>query len=71
MRCGKGAPEEGAGRGGIASIAQVHVDDLAVFVNGSEQIPPAPADLEQGLIDPPFGTDPLSMLLRRLWSPPD
>ena len=52
---GDGALEEGPRGRRVAVIAQVDVDDLAVLVDGAEDVPPAPADLEQRLVHPPPG----------------
>ena len=38
---------------GVPARREVHVDDLAELVHGSEQVAPGPSDLEVGLIDVP------------------
>ena len=50
-------------------VAQQHVYDLPVLVDGTEGVPPATADLEQGLIDPPLPSDPVTVLASRVDEP--
>jgi branched-chain amino acid transport system ATP-binding protein len=42
--------EEGARGCGVAMVAQIDVDDLALLVDPTEDVAPAPVDLEQGLV---------------------
>ncbi len=55
--CTKGLLKEGAGGCSVTPITEVHVDDLPVFINGSEYIPPASINLQVGLIHAPALTD--------------
>ena len=42
-------------------LAQQHIDNLTGLVNSSEGVPPAAADLEQGLVHSPCPSDRMAM----------
>jgi hypothetical protein len=47
-------------------LAQQHVDNLAVLIDGTERIPPVAADLEQRVVDPPLPSDRAAVSTCRL-----
>jgi hypothetical protein len=47
-------------------IAQVDVDDLPVLIEAAEDVPPAPVDLEQGLVQAPARPDRRAVPARRV-----
>ena len=49
--------EEPAGRRDVAASRNVHVDDLAVLVDGAVDVPPPADDLHVGLVDEEAGPD--------------
>ena len=61
----EGALEEGTSGRRISVIAQVHVDDLPVLVEAAEHVPPAPRNLEQGLVHTPARPDQRAVPARR------
>ncbi len=48
--------EECSGCQEIALVGQVHVDDLALFINGSVDVPPFLGNVRVGLVDEPAAT---------------
>ena len=42
-------------------VAQQHVHDLPVLINGTEGVSPAITDLEQGLVHPPLVSDRMAV----------
>ena len=38
-------------------LAQPHVHDLTILINGAEGVPPTAANLEQGLVCPPLPSE--------------
>ena len=56
---GKSTVKEPSGCAAVPLRRDVHVDDLAILIPGSVDIPPAAGDLDVSLIDLPAGPDPV------------
>ena len=58
--------EEPASRQDVVLGRDIHVDDLAVLIDGPIHVPPLPGDLHVGLVDEPTITDRVAAWPRRV-----